>query len=263
MLEEEVSPFLLLSAEIRLQIYAYLLDDGGNQWLAIRNHPDSRYKDEAIQKRSTRYHVMERNSIFNRRGYETTYHLASSHAHFHTAIMSTCRLVYHETAHILYGTHNFDFGHDIEAVVPFLQDRTPYTRSLAAGISIYKRAPLPCLDCTREKYEWAFLCRYLAETRTLKRLRLIVEGGRPGKPWEGVQTLTESDFRLLSLIRHDRLEWVTELSQVKGVTELDVVSDMRYLPVPKSPETALYAAVSASVETGLKNFLWSEMGTVT
>jgi hypothetical protein len=66
----------------------------------------------------------------------------------------------------------------------------------------------------------------LTQTRSLKKLRLVVEGGRPGKPWEGVQELSEADIRLLSLIQHESLQWITELSQVKGIEELDVVSDV-------------------------------------
>lgn len=93
----------------------------------------------------------------------------------------------------------------------------------------------------------------------MKKLRLVVEGGRPGKPWEGVQELSEAEIRLLSLIQHESLQWITELSQVKGIEELDVVSDIKYLPVPKSPGMILYAAISASIEKGLTDFFRSEM----
>jgi hypothetical protein len=176
-----------------------------------------------------------------------------------TAILSVCRLIYNETSHVLYATHWFEFGTHVEAVVPFLQDRSPHTRSLVTGISVYKRGPVPCLDCTSDRHEWSYLCRYLTNTRPLKRLRLIVEGGRPGKPWEGVQELSEADIRLLSLIQHESLEWITALSQVKGIEELDVVPDMKYLPEPKSPGMVLYAAISASIEKGLTDFFRTEM----
>lgn len=176
-----------------------------------------------------------------------------------TAILSVCRLVYNETSQILYGKHWFEFGNHIEAVVPFLQDRSPHTRSLVTGISLYKRGPLPCLDCTSDRHEWSYLCRYLGQTRCMKKLRLVIEGGSPARPWEGVQELSEADIRLLSLIQHESLQWITELSQVKGIEELDVVSEMKYLPVPKSPGMVLYAAISASIEKGLADFFRSEM----
>ncbi|KAH8785913.1 hypothetical protein F5883DRAFT_536451 [Diaporthe sp. PMI_573] len=271
MSQQQQSPFLRMPAEIRLNVYSYLLNDGGNQWLPIRNRPDARYKQWEVEvgiqgpvlpRQSTKYHVIERTSMFSRRCFETTYHLACEDAEFHTTILSVCRLIHKETSHILYGKHWFEFGNHIEAVVPFLQDRSPHTRSLVTGISVYKRGPLPCLDCTSDRHEWSYLCRYLTQTRSLKKLRLVVEGGRPGKPWEGVQELSEADIRLLSLIQHESLQWITELSQVKGIEELDVVSDMKYLPVPKSPGMILYAAISASIEKGLTDFFRSEMNNV-
>ncbi|KAK2614935.1 hypothetical protein N8I77_001724 [Diaporthe amygdali] len=270
MSQRQKSPLLWIPTEIRLHIYGYLLDDGGNQWLSIRNRPDSRYKQwevevgnqkTVIPRRSTKYHVIERTSMFSRRCFETTYHLASADAEFHTAILSVCRLIHNETCHMLYGKHMFEFGNHIEAVVPFLQDRSPHARSLVTGISVYKRGPLPSLDCTSDRHEWSYLCRYLTQSRSVKKLRLVVEGGRPGQPWEGVQELSEADIRLLSLIQHESLQWITELSQVKGIEELDVVSDVKYLPVPKCPGMILYAAISASIEKGLTDFFRTEMDT--
>lgn len=77
--------------------------------------------------------------------------------------------------------------------------------------------------------------------------------------WDGVQMLSESDIRLLSLIGHECLEWVKDLSQVKHLEELELVSEVKYLPVPKSPAMAVYAALSASIEHGLAAFLRTEM----
>ncbi|POS69333.1 hypothetical protein DHEL01_v212272 [Diaporthe helianthi] len=268
MSQQQHSYFLRVPAEIRLNIYKYLLDDGGYQWLPIRNRPDARFRQWEVEvgnqsavvpRQSTKYHVMEQTSMFSRRCFETTYHLASKDAEFHTAILSVCRLVFNETSQILYGKHWFEFGNHIEAVVPFLQDRSPHTRSLVTRISLHKRGPLPYLGCTSERHEWSYMCRYLGQTRCMKKLRLVIEGGSPVRPWEGVQELSEADIRLLSLIQHESLQWITELSQVKGIEELDVVSEMKYQPAPKSPGMVLYAAISASIEKGLTDFLRSEM----
>lgn len=193
---------------------------------------------------------------------ETTYHLANmnSKAKFHTAILAVCSLLYHEAAEILYGEHCFDFSHHIEAVVPFLQDRTQYTRSLIKSISVYKRGPFPCWGYLSDKNEWSHMCRYLASTNFLKRLFIMVEGGHPGQKWDGVQRLTESDIRLLNLINHESLDWVKDLIHIKGLEDLRIIPDTKYLPVPKSSAMIVYAALSASLEEGLLDYLRTEMG---
>lgn len=257
----ESQPYLLqIPPEIRLAIYAYLLDDGGNQWLAIRNKACCRGDTQTCARRhSTKYHVSERTSMFHQRCYQTTYYLASDNVVMHTETLAVCRLLYSEASELLYAKHLFDFGQHIEAVVPFLSDRTPHTRSMVTAISVYKRGPFPCLGCTSDKYEWSYLCRYLRSMTTLKKMRIVVESGRPGIAWDGVQTLSESDIRLLSLIGHECLEWVKDLSEVKQLEELELVSEVKYLPVPKSPAMAVYAALSASIEEGLAAFLRTEM----
>lgn len=219
--------------------------------------------------------------MFHRRWHETTYHLSDPDAEMHVAILSACRLTYHEASEVLYGRHGFDFDAHIEAVVPFLQDRTPYTRALLRTVSVYKRGPMPCLGSASERHEWSYMCRFLSSSSNnhyrdnndnnnnnnaknavsgVKRLRLVVECGRPNQQWEGVQELTESDIKLLSLVGgHEVLEWVAELAKVQGLEVLEVVADAKYQPVPKSPAMVLYAALSASIEGGLAPFLRSEM----
>ena len=94
MSQQQQSPFLRMPAEIRLNVYSYLLNDGGNQWLPIRNRPDARYKQWEVEvgiqgpvlpRQSTKYHVIERTSMFSRRCFETTYHLACEDAEFHVS----------------------------------------------------------------------------------------------------------------------------------------------------------------------------------
>lgn len=265
---------LSIPPEIRLHIYNFLLDGGGDEWLAIRNKPPPRENLHLQQapgspraevrphsrRRSTKYNVVEQTSMFHRRCYETTYCLAGgSRAELHTSVLGVCRVVYAEAADVLYGKHRFDFGQHVEAVVPFLADRTAHTHQMVRSISVHKRGPMPCLGSTSDRYEWSYMCRYLATTGAVKRLRVVVECGRPGGPWEGVQDLSESDVRLLSLIGHECLEWVRDLAKVKSLDELDVVPEVKYLPEPKSPSMVLYAALSASIDKGLVAFLRSEM----
>lgn len=265
MYSQQQSRLLSIPPEIRLQIYNYLFNDGGEKRLAIRNKPvshdpqsESRKAQAQAKRQSTRYNVTERTAMWHRRCHQTTYHLASSTAELHTAILSVCRLLYTEAADVLYGKHCFDFGDNLEAVVPFLADRTASTRQMVKDISLYKCGPLPDLGSTSDKYEWSHMCRYLAKTDTVTRMRIVVECGKPEQPWEGIQELSESDVRLLSLIEHESLEWVKDLVQVKNLEEIDVVPDVKYLPVPRSPRMVLYAALSAS-EKGLMGFLRSEM----
>lgn len=241
--------------------------------------------------------------MFHRRYHKTTYHLSDpdlAGAEMHVAILAVCRMTYHEASEVLYGRHGFDFGCHIEAVVPFFQDRTPYTASLLQTISVYKRGPMPCLGSASEKHEWSYMCRFLASNLgshhhnrddednnnnnnggggsssssngpknvpsspvCVRKLRLVVESGRPSQRWAGVQNLTESDIRLLSLVGgHEVLEWVAELAQIKGLEELDIVPSEKFLHAAscnKTPAMALYAALSASIEEGLAPFLRSEM----
>lgn len=311
---------LLLSVppEIRLHIYSFLLNDGNQKWLQIRNKPpfstppsptppqiaapfhaprqDNDNDKPAVvpaspppRRSSTTYHVMERTSMFHRRCHKTTYHLHQPDPAvpaMDVAILAVCRTTYHEGTELLYGRHGFDFDTHIEAVVPFLQDRTPYAATMLRSLSVYKRGPMPCLGVASEKHEWSYLCRFLASAsinnrhhrqddgdglksaggahHNVKRLRLVVECGRPSQAWEGIQELSESDLRLLSLVggHTEVLEWIAELAKVKGLETLEVVPDSKYLPQPKSPAMALYAALSASVEHALAPFLRSEMGIV-
>lgn len=88
----------------------------------------------------------------------------------------------------------------------------------------------------------------------------MVESGHPGQKWDGVQQLSESDIRLLSLINHESLDWVQDLIQIKGLEDLRIMPDNKYLPVPKSSAMIVYAALSASLEDGLLHFLKTEMG---
>lgn len=246
-----------LPVEIRLLIYDYLFDDGGHKILHIRNVSRFRQTDRGSEKqRRSTYQVMERS--FHHICFETTYCLDGSNARFDTAIMSVNRQVYHETSHLLYGEHAFDFGADLEAVVPFLEDRLPQTRALIREISVQKR---PVHADESGKYDWAKMCRYLGGMDTLCRLRLVVEGGRPAAEWDGPRELSPSDLRLLWLVKHHSMEWATNLAEAaRGVREVEIVASVGYLAPPKTTAMLLYAAFSASITTSLVEFLRSDLG---
>ncbi|ORY60276.1 uncharacterized protein BCR38DRAFT_444509 [Pseudomassariella vexata] len=250
------SPFSRVPAEVRLMIYEHLFIDNGHQHLAIRSagpqyHKSAKKPDSQKQKSRTTYHVLERS--FHRRCYETTYQLSSEGVSFCASLMQVNRQIYSETAFLLYGKHGFDFGSDIEAVEPFLSDLTPASRKLIREISLYKWGPVPQHDS--DKSEWRSVCRFLQRNGAVKKLRLVVQGGKPSRPWDGPKEFSATDFKFLAEIKHESLDWVTELAEIKGIEELEVLPDVHYCSPPVSPSMIIFAAFSASIERGLAEFL--------
>jgi hypothetical protein len=167
--------FLMLApAEIRGLIYEYLFDNGCDRKILIKN--ESACHRNRTDRIRTTYTVFDR-SPFGR-CYQTTYQLASKEAYFCAAIMRANRQLYHETACLLYAKHTFDFGSDIEAVAPFLSDLRPCSRRMVTELSVYKCAPFSLYF--NEHSEWRAMCKYLQEHGAVKKLRLVVQGGKPG-----------------------------------------------------------------------------------
>jgi hypothetical protein len=251
-------PMLMrVPAEVRMMIYEYLLDNGGSKAIAIRNK--SRWEYQARNTNSLRspYHIMERS--FAKMSYETSYCADTNcDRSMHTAIMQTNRKIREETSYFLYGGHSFHFGEAIEAVVPFLEDKMPRTRELVKEISLYKRSPTNAIE--PDSFDWASICRFLSNSNGLEKLTLVIEGGRPRVPWDGPQTLSVSDFRLLYATRHESLEWARELAAVKSMKEVEIVADIHYLPEPQTNMMLVLAAFSASIETSLIDFLREDLG---
>lgn len=251
-------PYLLrIPAEIRMQIYGYLLNNGGPDTFTIKNKPRRRSNADSthLKKfRRSKYHVLERSMM--RRSYETTYHLASEHD-IHAAILAVNRKIREEASHYLYGKNSFHFGHELEAVVPFFADKTPSTRDLVKNITLHKRGP--CSMTETDSYEWTGICRFLKMQPKLERLRLVVEGGQPRMGWEGPQELSISDMRLLYATRHECLEWARDLAEVEVIGDIEIVAYMNTIPQPKSNAMFIYAAFSASIETSLVEFLRTDL----
>ncbi|KAF7552426.1 hypothetical protein G7046_g7420 [Stylonectria norvegica] len=250
--------FLRIPAEIRMLIYQYLLHNNGSKTIAIRNK--SRWEVQGKEKRRRSvYPIMER--TFARLSYETTYCADSveeddNDRNLHTAIMCTNRRIREEASCYLYGRHSFHFGENLEAVVPFLNDKTPTTRDLVREITLYKSSP----TASPGSYEWAGICRFLRNLRWLDKLTLVIEGARPRRAWDGPQELSVSDFRLLYSTRHESLEWARELASVKTIGEIEIVSDIHHLPDPETNMMLVLAAFSASIETTLVDFLRDDLG---
>jgi len=90
-------------------------------------------------------------------------------------------------------------------------------------------------------------------------LKLIVEGGRPSMGWAPMPEYTVSDFKTLSTVKYESLEWVWELLSIKGLRKLDVSAEIHHCPPSHSSAMSFFAAFSASIETGFAEFLRSEM----
>ncbi|OHE99054.1 hypothetical protein CORC01_05744 [Colletotrichum orchidophilum] len=287
MMDREQSPLMRIPAEIRIMIYEYLLDldHAGDKRLAVRNKAMHQLPAGALSTyRRTSYRIIERS--FHRQCFETTYahHRPAAHAHnntntntnntstststssstpMHPEIMAVNRRIHRETSHLLYRRpHGFDFGSDIEAVVPFLKDLTPASRAAIQELTIRKDGPVMHGTSESDRLDWAAMCAYLARLdTTIPRLRIVVEGGRPtAAAWAGLKALSVSDLRLLALIKHDSMDWVAALAAVRGLARLEIVPRVRYLPAPGTTATLLFAAFSASIDTALVEYLQTECG---
>ncbi|KAM0330116.1 hypothetical protein ACHAQA_004288 [Verticillium albo-atrum] len=254
----QASPLMLIPAEIRVLIYAHLLDDGGQTQLEIRHKPKPDCNSEALAGyRRSPYRVIEK--TFHQNCYETTYTIVTK-TPMHVGIMATNRQMYLETSHMLYARHTFSFGNDIEAVVPFFRDLTPHARSMVRGISIRRGSALFASESDR--LDWAFMCQVIKDLPALRNLRLVVEGGRPSKPGSsgGVKPLQPSDLRLLGHIQHDSVDWIAKLKQLTNLDLIEVVPELKYMPAPKTTAAILYASFSASLDTAFVEHLREDCG---
>ncbi|KAI5862630.1 hypothetical protein GGS23DRAFT_85071 [Durotheca rogersii] len=255
----EPSLLMRVPAEVRMLIYDYLFDDGGHKQLRIQNAAVGRLAEmdgEGRCRRRSRYYVLERS--FHRRCFRTTYCLATPGVRFCAPLMRASRRLHQETSYLVYGCHTFDFGSDIEAVEPFLSDLTPASCRLIREVWLYKRGPLSPYDTDRG--EWRSVCRFLRDHGSVKKLRLVVQGGRPsGGAWVGPREFTAADLQLLFDIKHESLDWVGELARVSGIEELDILPDVRYCPQPSSTNMIIFVALSASIERGLTEFVRTQL----
>lgn len=251
---ESPSPFMRIPSEIRIMIYNLLLDDKDNRIFDIRSQEPDVYARRPSPPYRSSYGVDH--SLMRQRT-STTYHLCTE-VELHTSIMSVNRKIYEETTHLLYGNRIFSFYKDVEAIVPFFSDLTSRTRSLVQGMSLFKQGFVFSRESNR--CEWSNLCEYLRDQMQLKTLRLIVEGGRPRLGWNDSAKYTLADFKALSSVAYEPLDWVEQLLEIKGIETLDIDSEIHPIPPPShSSAMAFYGAFSASIETGFTEYLRREL----
>jgi len=256
MAPEEQSFLLRIPCEIRLMIYQLLLDDCGQSSFEIRSEPVEKYRRREKHRR-TSYRILGAGMV--RQTLKVTYHLASS-ARLHTNILATNKRIYGEASHLLYGKHSFDFGRDIEAIVPFLSDLTPQTRHLIWKISLTKQGSIYCREFDR--WEWSSVCSFIAENLKIRQLVLRVMGIQAPREWpmEGVQQYTISDFRTLASVGFEGLEWVRDLRRITSLEDLEIIPTLVSCPpVRSSTAMAFYTAFSRSIDKGFQDYLRAEM----
>ncbi|KAK8070074.1 hypothetical protein PG994_006690 [Apiospora phragmitis] len=103
----------------------------------------------------------------------------------------------------------------------------------------------------------------------IRKLRLVIQCGKPPASYRSSSSaaghagppreMSAADFQLLTDIKHESLDWVAELARVGGIEELEIVPHVVPCPPPASTTTILFAALSASVERGLAEFLRKQL----
>jgi len=136
------------------------------------------------------------------------------------SMMRASRQTYTEMAAFLYSTHVFDFGRDIEAVIPFLRDRNPWSRGLFREIRTRVRSPVASLRWTADRGLWRRVYRYLDTIGSLGTLTIIVEGGGG---WYPERLLSSSFSDDLGERDEETMEWATNLPSVGVIKEIRVV----------------------------------------
>ncbi|KAL8796558.1 MAG: hypothetical protein Q9182_007361 [Xanthomendoza sp. 2 TL-2023] len=197
-----------------------------------------------------------------RSGSSETSYTAHRTSDIDTAILGVCRQIHREACHVLYSMHTFDFDIDVESIVPFFRDLTPAALASVESIRFVKRALPYCKEFDR--FEWRSACAFLASQMRLRRVNLTVVGGRPGPVWGAPVGEWESqapwefdDFN--HVMQSERMEWARQVTSIRGLRALVVVSALEHCPPPRSKDMVFFANFTASIETGFSAYLNSVM----
>lgn len=257
-----IPPFLRVPAEIRLNIYELLLSDRDDNVLRIRTEDALTYqrRKQENRRRSKFRYIQDR---MRSRSGESTYCLKNSPG-FHTSILGVNHQIHREASHVLY-SHTFDFGMDIESILPFLQDLTPTALTSIKRIMMVKRS----LPYTKDfdRCEWRSACDFISKYLNLVQLDLGVYGGtpslanRPALHWKQNSTYTKADFAIISRLQEceDDMEWVKQVTAIRGLQVLNVKALLEHCPIPGSKAMAFFVNFSASIEKGFTEYLRSHM----
>lgn len=292
------SPFLRLPTEIRLQIYQLLVlptkhNDLLPSYVKLSKSAQDYFDYDQLIPGTTRpasadlhrptlrfrtinplqYHAREnkeqhvrgkfsvRCDRFSARCLETTYHcLNNPNLSQSVGLMRSNKQIHSEIAELLYGHFTFDFDNHVEAIVPFMQDLTPFSRSCIKSIRVVKRSL--AYEKEFDKCEWANAMQCLGSAETglsLQNLDLGIVAGRPGpNGWDMIPAYGAREFGWLKDM--EGMEWLRDLLELRGLQTLSVTPIIEHCP-PASSSRAMagYIRFSASIEDGLSKFLVDEM----
>jgi hypothetical protein len=262
---DDRSLFMRMPAELRLMVYRHLLSPCTEDRVYIKTRERYWKKPEHSRDetpRRTSYYALDRRSL-GRCSYKTTYGLdggEGEHATaMHPAIMAVNRKIYEETTYLLYASHNFHFGQHLDAVGPFIGDLTPSTKNLVHSLSLRCFLHSPSCCAASDWRFWSSMSQRLRNLPKLRKLKLTIQGGRPTGDWNGPKDLSASDIRLLYATQHECMDWARELAAVESLEDVEIEADVRPMPKPETTTTLIYAALSASIEGSLIEFLRDEL----
>ena len=271
-------PFFSLPYELRTKIYTLLLvpdqDDSqflhGNEFVPfVRDyHLYEPTLGSSDQRRLLKFRNLNPTPKMKRRmkykvrlvrmrsGCEDASYACINKPELHTAIFGASRRTYEEAAKTFYGSYIFDFDTHIEACVPFLMDRMPYSRGCIKHVSIVKRS-LP-YDKDFDRCEWSNMCEYLRDQLNLAECSLGVVAGKPAIGWDLVPRFRPDDFPTI-VERTDEMAWVNDISSIQGLKRLHVRACVEHTPPPTSNAMAFFIAFSASIEPYFAEYLTARM----
>ena len=243
--------FLRMPAEIRIMIYRFLiLPSPESNTVSIRTKSFSALdcKPNSVRSRST-YRIMGDRS--RARSVKTTYNCVDG-PKLWTSLLSVNRQIHAEASYILYSGHVFDFGTDIESIIPFMGDLTLISRASIKRINIVKRA-LP-YDKDFDRCEWYNVCEFLSNNMNLVELGLGVLGGKSGAQVTEREVYSKSDFAY-AISKFEGMEWMTQLATIKGLQQLDIKAHLQHCPPPCSNAMAFFVNFSQSIEFGFAEYM--------
>ena len=247
-------PFFRIPAEVRLQIFGFLLTNHDLPILSIRTEEGLVWESRKYEmRRRTKYKYIA--SWKRARTMEAIYHLLQNPG-IDASILCTNRQIHTEASHVLYSRHTFDFGTHIESVVPFFSDLTPEALSSIEHIDLLK----PALLYTKESdhCEWRNACAFITENMKIKQLDLMIEGGKPQQQWQSRETYTKAEFRLI--VDFEGMEWAKQISAINGLEVLSVRAHLKHYPPPtNSRAMAFFVDFSANIERAFTEWLKEKM----
>ncbi len=151
---EQFFPFLSLPFELRLKVYAFLLPSRTHTIVTQYPHNGYYYSETSMASHATQtlYPAQPDLSPTLPELHQklTTYKLLNANFHhdfpnpsIFSEILRTCKQIRNEAEPVMYGAETaFDFGVYVDAVVPFLKDRSALARRAIRHISIAREVPV-------------------------------------------------------------------------------------------------------------------------